>query len=250
MVVVVGGSGGIGGVIAQRFCAQGDRVINLDIASDEATARLCADGSYAYAPGDVSSAAGAAEAFRAVDAALGDAAPDVLVCAASVGMEHAFLDVVQAGVDRLLDVNVGGLVFACQEAARRMRDAGRGGRIVVITSVAAEVGWAREPIYCATKGAQASLVKAMAVKLGPHGIAVNAIAPAVVEVQSSGMAASRQRPGVLERIADRTLADRLGRPEDVAAAAIFLATAEWITGTTLHVDGGYLATGMAYGRSG
>ena len=121
-----------------------------------------------------------------------------------------------------------------------------GGRIVVITSVAAEQGWAGETVYCATKAAQRALVQGMAVELAPFGILVNAVAPGIVEHRSTAMARTRDDPEVLRHDLERTPLGRFNTPEEVAAAVRFLATAEGITGQTIHVDNGFLATGLGY----
>ena len=117
---------------------------------------------------------------------------------------------------------------------------------MVITSVAAEQAWAREMVYCATKAAQRSLVQGMAIELAPFGILVNAVSPGIVEHRSASMARTRDDAEVHRHDLERTPMGRFNTPEDVAAAVLFLARAEGITGQTLRVDNGFLAAGLAY----
>ena len=144
----------------------------------------------------------------------------------------------------MLGVNVRGTFLACQAAARRMKAAGCG-RIVVITSVAAEQAWAGEMVYCATKAAQRSLVQGMAIELAPFGILVKAVSPGIVEHRSAGMARTRDDPEARRHDLGRTPMGRFNSPQEVAAVGRFLAQAEGITGQTLRVDNGFRAAGLA-----
>jgi NAD(P)-dependent dehydrogenase (short-subunit alcohol dehydrogenase family) len=156
-----------------------------------------------------------------------------------------FLDTPVTDIDAQLAVNVRGMILCGQQVGRRMKAAG-GGRIVHITSVAASTAWATEPVYCVTKGAQASLTQAMAIELAPFNIQVNAIAPGPLEVNSVSMVGTRADPEVLRHDLERTPMGRFGRAEDIVRAVRFLAQATWMTGQTVVVDGGLLATGLAY----
>jgi glucose 1-dehydrogenase len=156
-----------------------------------------------------------------------------------------FLDMPLADIDAQLAVNVRGMILCGQQVGRRMKAAG-GGRIVHITSVAASAAWATEPVYGVTKGAQASLTQAMAIELAPFNIQVNAIAPGPLEVSSTSMVGTRADPEVLRHDLERTPMGRFGRAEDIVRAVRFLAQATWMTGQTVVVDGGLLATGLAY----
>jgi NAD(P)-dependent dehydrogenase (short-subunit alcohol dehydrogenase family) len=239
-VVLTGGSGGIGRAIARAFLADGWTVANLDRArfpdGDPAGLRTIAT--------DFADASSISAGFAAADAFLG-AAPAALACCAAISRAAPFLDVASEDVDRMLAVNLRGTLLAGQEAGRRMRAAG-GGRIVVITSVAAEQGWAAETVYGMTKAGQKALVQGMAVDLAPFGILVNAVAPGIVAVESAGMAGTRADPEVMRHDLERQPHGRFATPGEVAAAVLFLARAEGISGATLTVDGGFMAAGLGW----
>ena len=171
--------------------------------------------------------------------------PELFVACASMSRSGHFLDTPVTDIDAQLAVNVRGMILCGQQVGRRMKAAG-GGRIVHITSVAASTAWATEPVYCVTKGAQASLTQAMAIELAPFNIQVNAIAPGPLEVNSVSMVGTRADPEVLRHDLERTPMGRFGRADDIVRAVRFLAQATWMTGQTVVVDGGLLATGLAY----
>jgi NAD(P)-dependent dehydrogenase (short-subunit alcohol dehydrogenase family) len=243
-VVITGASGGIGRVVAHGFTAAGATVANLDLQPDDEARALCGDALHTIRT-NLGNPAAIEAAFTAVDGLFAGGAPEALVCCAAFSMAGRFLDVPAAEIDRMFAVNVRGTFLACQAAARRMKAAG-GGRIVVITSVAAEQAWAGEMVYCATKAAQRSLVQGMAIELAPFGILVNAVSPGIVEHRSASMARTRDDAEVHRHDLERTPLGRFNAPEEVAAAVRFLAGAEGITGQTLRVDNGFLAAGLAY----
>lgn len=243
-VVVTGASGGIGRVVAQAFTAQGALVVNLDLQPDDEARALCGPRLRSIAT-DLAAPGSIDAAFAAADELFAGTAPELLVCCAAASTAAPFLDVASADLDRLFAVNVRGTFLACQAAAGRMKAAG-GGRIVVITSVAAEQAWAGEILYCATKAAQRSLVQGMAIELAPFGILVNAVSPGIVEHRSASMARTRDDPEIHRHDLERTPLGRFNSPEEVAAAVRFLASAEGITGQTLRVDNGFMAAGLAY----
>lgn len=241
---MTGGSSGIGRAVVQRFGTPGSHVLNLDVNPGDETARMCR-GTFRDVHTDLQSPDSVRAAFTAADDFFDGHAPDVLVCSAAVSRGAAFLDASVEDLDLLLAVNVRGLFVVCQEAARRMRVAGAG-RIVVITSVAAFQGWQREALYCATKGAQEALVRAMAVELAPFGIAVNAVAPGPLEAKAPSMVSTRSDPQVLRHDLERIPHGRFGTAAEVAVAVEFAATAGWMTGETIVVDGGFMASGLGY----
>lgn len=243
-VICTGASGGIGRTIAQVFTAEGAVVANLDRQPGDEAEALCGAGLHTIAT-DLADTAAIDTAFAAVDGLFAGEAPQLLVCCAAVSAANPFLDIPTDEFDRLFAVNVRGTFLACQAAARRMRAAG-GGRIVVITSVAAEQAWAGEMVYCASKAAQRSLVQGMAVELAPFGILVNAVGPGIVEHRSASMARTRDDAEVHRHDLDRTPLGRFNAPEEIAQAVRFLATVEGMTGQTVYVDNGFLASGLAY----
>jgi NAD(P)-dependent dehydrogenase (short-subunit alcohol dehydrogenase family) len=165
---------------------------------------------------------------------------DVLVNSAGVGTNHDALDVTEADWDELLDVNLKGLFFACQAAARHMLERGYG-RIVNMSSQAGHVGIRRHAAYSASKGGVELLTKVLALEWGPHGVTVNAVAPTFV--RTPGTAERLDRPEFLADVLTRIPIGRVGTTTEVAAAVIFLASpsAGLVNGTSLLVDGGWTA---------
>jgi NAD(P)-dependent dehydrogenase (short-subunit alcohol dehydrogenase family) len=166
---------------------------------------------------------------------------DILVNNAGLGPSNPAEDVNEADFDLTMNVNVKGLFFASQAAARVMIGQG-GGRIVNLSSQAGFVALPTEAIYCASKAAVSHLTKCLAVEWGRHGITVNAVAPTFI--RTDGTAAALGDPAfeadVRERIAGL---HRIGEPMDVAGGVVFLASpaASLITGTTVMIDGGWTA---------
>jgi len=173
---------------------------------------------------------------------------DVLVNNAGMVWASPLLDYPLEGWDRVFDLNVRGLFYLSQQVARRMKDAG-GGSIIHIGSISAwrSAGDDREPVvaYNASKGAVASLTVDMAVKLAPHGIRVNSIAPG--PFLTSMMDHVRHDEEALARFNRQVPQGRSGGEDDIKGAVVFLASdaAAYVTGHTLVVDGGMLCASPA-----
>lgn len=168
---------------------------------------------------------------------------DIIVHSAGIGAELLFLDTSPEDWQRLISVDLSGTFYCCQAAARVMRQKGRGGRIIALASTAGLRGGTGRAAYGAAKGGVIALTKVMAVELAPFSITANAIAPGAIETELvSRMHDSQTRPAYRAGIP----LDRYGTPEEVAAAAVFLASdeARYITGETLVVDGGFIAAGV------
>jgi 3-oxoacyl-[acyl-carrier protein] reductase len=243
-VIVTGASGGIGRAIAKRFCDDGATVVNFDRADPAEAAALCGP-KLITVPVNLADESAVSNAFAEADRVFAEAAPELLVCCAAVSVAAPFLSISLADFDRLMTINVRGTFLTAQAASKRMKQAG-GGRIVVITSVAAEQAWAGEAVYCMTKAAQRALVQTMAIELAPFNIMVNAVGPGIVDHASPNMARSRDQTAVLQHDLDRTPLGRFGSPLEIADAVHFLSHAGWMTGQTIYVDGGFLASGLAY----
>lgn len=243
-VLITGASSGLGQACAVALCADGAEVIGLDRSPGDATAAV-AGPRFSSVLADLADAGQIEAAFDQVDQLWQGRSPELFVACASISRSGHFLETPVADIDAQLAVNVRGMILCGQQVGRRMKAAG-GGRIVLITSVAASTAWATEPVYCVTKGAQASLTQAMAIELAPFNIQVNAIAPGPLEVNSVSMVGTRADPEVLRHDLERTPMGRFGRAEDIVRAVRFLAQATWMTGQTVVVDGGLLATGLAY----
>ena len=166
---------------------------------------------------------------------------DLLVNNAGLNIPQSVFDVDEASWDSVLDTNLKGSFFAAQAAARHMVARGEGGRIINIASQAGVVGIEERSAYGASKGGVILLTKVLAIELAPHGITANAVAPTFVSTELTR--ATLEDPDWRERILSRIPLGRVGEVEDVAAAALYLASpaAAMVTGHTLLVDGGWTA---------
>jgi len=174
-------------------------------------------------------------AADAVGAALGPV--DVLVNNAGVQRLRHALDVTEEDWDFVLDTNLRGLFFCCQEIGRRMVERGRG-KIVNVSSAAGMIPSAERAAYASSKAAVLMLTRVLAVEWAARGVTVNAVAPTFVETELA--AQTLDRPGAREATLARIPLRRLATVEDVAAAVRYLASpaADYLTGTTIGVDGG------------
>ncbi|MCX7624352.1 MAG: 3-oxoacyl-ACP reductase family protein [Thermomicrobium sp.] len=166
---------------------------------------------------------------------------DILVNSAGLNIPQPALEVTEEAWDTVLDTNVKGLFFCCQAVGRSMV-AQRSGRIVNIGSTMGLVGLADRAACCASKGAVTQLTKVLAIEWAPYNVTVNAVAPTFVETPLT-RPFFENLPGFREEVLRRIPLGRLGLPEEVAAAVVFLASdaARMITGVTLPVDGGSTA---------
>jgi len=169
---------------------------------------------------------------------------DVLVNAAGIPMVAPSTEIPLEEWRRCIDTNLTGTFLCARAVARRMIDAGAGGRIINIGSLQSYLGFPLRAAYGASKGGVVQLTKALAVEWAPRGINVNCIAPGFIRTAITDELVSR---GVLDTapIVQRTPKGRLGRVDDVVGAAVFLASddADFVVGATLLVDGGYTANG-------
>jgi L-rhamnose 1-dehydrogenase len=162
----------------------------------------------------------------------------VLVNNAGICPFHEFLSMSVELWDRVHAVNLRGTFLCSQSAARAMIEREIKGRIISISSISAKVGGAEQCHYTPTKSGQESLMRSMAIVLGPHGITCNSVAPGVIETDINAEDLSdRDKRSYME---SRTPAGRLGMPEDIGGPVAFLASDEaaYVTGASLLVDGG------------
>jgi NAD(P)-dependent dehydrogenase (short-subunit alcohol dehydrogenase family) len=166
---------------------------------------------------------------------------DMLVASAGTNVPEPLVDVPDDHLHAVLDLNVRAIFVTLQAAARRMVGSGKGGSITAISSQMGRVGAANRSVYCMTKHAVEGLVKAAAVELAPHGVRVNAVAPTFVETPMT--APFLADPAFRADVERRIPLGRIGRPEDVTGAVVYLASdaAALVTGTSLLVDGGWTA---------
>ncbi|WP_244850987.1 SDR family NAD(P)-dependent oxidoreductase [Caballeronia sp. SL2Y3] len=230
IAVVVGGSGGIGGAIAERFAADGATVYASSRRVEEREVALGA-GRLRTRRADASDLTSLAAFFDAVRSEAGRV--DVLAVNAGISEFATLEDISEEHFDRTFDVNVRALLFAVKAATAIMPD---GGSIVLVGSIADELGTKGYGVYGATKAAVRSFARTMANELAHRNIRVNVVAPGPIDTAMMAAVSDDVRKTLMERI---PLA-RLGRAEEVASAALFLASdqSSFITGAELPVDGG------------
>ena len=230
-VVITGGSRGIGAQAVREFCRRGDQVAFL-YRENEEKARLLAQETGAQALRcDVADAEAVINTF----AQLGNV--DVLICNAGIAHQGLVTHIGEEKWHELFEVNVHG-TYRCICAVLPGMIRRQAGCIINVASMWGQVGASCEAAYSATKGAVLSLTKALAQELGPSRIRVNAVAPGVIRTDMcAGLDAD-----TLESLRLQTPVERLGRPEDVAKALLYLADADFVTGQVLAVNGGFVIT--------
>ena len=233
--LVTGGAGGIGRAIAQGLAAEGAVVAIADLAPAEAVAATIeAQGGKAFAVRtDITEEAEVLSLFEEVGQRLGGL--DILVNNAGILIEKPLLETSAVDFDRLIAVNLRGAFLVGREALRLMTRQGSG-RVINLASELAYLGRADCSIYCASKGGIIAMTRSWAREFAPH-ILVNAIAPGPTDTAMLGPGSTS--PETLAKEADIPLG-RIGRPEEIAAAAVFLAGpgATFITGQCISPNGG------------
>ena len=242
VALVTGATGGIGADLAAALGLAGARVgvAGRDSARMEAVVATirAAGGEAALIELDLTDRASIEEAVTCVVDTFGRI--DILVNNAGLGTNHDAIDATEVEWDDLFAVNVRGLFFACQSAARHMLRQGSG-RIVNMASQAGLVGIPRHAAYSASKSAVIGLTRVLALEWSPHGVTVNAVAP--TWVYTPGTAERLDDPDFLASVLDRIPVGRVATTADVAAAVLYLSSpaAGMVTGTVLTIDGGWTA---------
>lgn len=247
VAIVTGASSGIGTAVAQAMADAGAAVAvnyHSDGASaDDLVRRITGEGGRAIAIGaDVADEADVARLFAETVAAFGRV--DVLVSNSGVQQDAALGDMTLDDWRRVIDINLTGQFLCMRQAARQFREqtgprpARSTGTIVAMSSVHEVIPWAGHANYAAAKGGVRMLVRTLAQELAPEGIRVNAIAPGAIRTPINKPAWDTD--AALEKLLRLIPYGRIGEPEDVARAAVWLASdaADYVTGTTLFVDGG------------
>jgi NAD(P)-dependent dehydrogenase (short-subunit alcohol dehydrogenase family) len=254
VAIVTGGAGGIGRAVSERFAANGAAVVVLDVdaeRTEETVAAIATAGGRATPL--VADVRDADIGDRAIGAAL-DAHGRLDVLVNNVGhflhRGRPFVDTTEDQWHELYAVNLEHVLRMTQAALRPMIDQGDGGSIINLTTVEAFRGIPQHPVYAAFKAAVTQFGRSLALDVGRHGIRVNDIAPDVT--RSLQLPYERWlTPEDEARIPTWVPLGRLGEPDDAAGAALFLASplSAFVTGTTIHCDGGTYAAGGWY-RSG
>ena len=240
-ILITGGAKGIGAATAARFLEEGARVVVLD-SDKESLGRA-----HSKMPSlsgticcDVSDVQAVEKAFDKMDDLLEGL--DVLINNAGISQRKSFLEISPEDWNQVLDVNLNGVFFVAQQAARRMLEGGNG-VILNMGSTNALVGYAYYAPYNVSKAGVVELTRSMALELAPK-IRVNAVCPGFI---LTPMQEAEYTPEMLHAFENKVPLGRLGKPEEVAALFAFLASdeAQFITGQCFVIDGGEIAGGLA-----
>jgi NAD(P)-dependent dehydrogenase (short-subunit alcohol dehydrogenase family) len=249
VVIITGSGSGLGRVLAHSFAGEGAAVVVADVVDQRATTVADeiseAGGSSLAQITDVTNAAGVEAMVGAARETFGSV--DILVNNAAKATDADFLEVSEEAWDEDVAIALKGS-FLCSQAVLGDMTENRSGVIINISSVNAFAYFGNEA-YSAAKAGIINLTRSLAVRYGPFGVRVNAIAPGTL--RTPAWEERRQKdPDVLDRVAKWYPLGRIGEPEDVAGAALFLASDEaaWISGAVLPVDGGLTAGNMEMAR--
>ncbi|MGC1417317.1 MAG: glucose 1-dehydrogenase [Candidatus Acidiferrum sp.] len=243
VVAITGGNQGIGLGIAERFIQEGASV-SICYLSDaagtekvvEGLRKISAGGKAVAIQADVSKLADGQRYISQTVAQLGEL--DVLINNAGVEKRAPFWEVTEADYDFVLNVNLKGLFFMTQAMVRYLMQSKRPGKIINISSVHEELPFPHFASYCVSKGGLKMLTRDLSIELAPYNITINNIAPGAIETPINKNLLND--PVKLKSLLENIPLARLGKPQDVAAVAAFLAADEssYVTGTTFVVDGG------------
>jgi len=241
VVAITGGDQGIGRGIAEHLARDGADVALCYRANktgaDEVVAGIEATGRKAAAiQCDVGKVADGQRFIAEAAAHLGKI--DILVNNAGLERRADFWDVTESDYDAVLNVNLKGVFFITQAFVRHRMELKSGGKVINISSVHEELPFPHFTSYCASKGGVKMMTRNLSIELAPLGITINNIAPGAIETPINKKLLND--PVKLKALLDNIPLKRLGKPEDVAAIASFLASADsdYVTGTTFFVDGG------------
>ena len=249
VAIITGSGSGLGRVLAHRFAAEGAAVVVADVVEQRATTvadEISEAGGRSLAQTmDVTNAADVEAMVGAAREAFGPV--EILVNNAAKATDADFLDVSEETWDEDVEISLKGS-FLCSQAVLADMAENRSGVILNISSVNALAYFGNEA-YSAAKAGILSLTRSLAVRYGPFGVRVNAIAPGTLRTPAWEQRQQKD-PDVFERVARWYPLGRIGEPEDVAGAALFLASDEatWISGAVLPVDGGLTAGNMEMAR--
>ena len=235
VVLITGGSRGIGAAAARRFAAGGDKVVVNYCRSREQAEALAAELGGMAVQADVSDPA---QVGKMVDNVLEKFCQlDILICNAGIAQQKLFGDLTDEDWRRMFAVNVDGMFYVIRAALPHFIH-NKAGKILTLSSMWGQVGGSCEVAYSAAKAAVIGLTRALAKELGPSGITVNCVSPGVIHTEMN----ANLGPEDLSALAEETPLGRIGRPEEVAEALWYLASpgADFVTGQILAPNGGLI----------
>ncbi|MED3728784.1 SDR family oxidoreductase [Priestia filamentosa] len=241
-ILITGGSKGIGKDIALEFAKLGaDTVITGrnegDLVSTTNELKQIHSGSF-YLKADMQNIPNVYDMVDEAVSTLGGI--DILVNNAGVNIPKPALEVTEEDWDQVIDTNLKGTFFCAQRVGKYMIEQG-GGRIINMVSQMAFVGYIKRSAYCSSKGGAVQLTKALAIEWAPYNVKVNAVAPTFIETDFTKKMFENQE--FYQDVIGRIPLGKLAQPSDVTGAVVFLASdlAQFITGETIKVDGGWTA---------
>ena len=237
-IITGAASRGMGRAIANRFAKEGADIVIADIASADSTINEIKThgGKALVIKTDVTRSSEVDSMVEAVLHRFGKI--DILVNNAGILLKKPFIDTTEEEWERVFNINVKGY-FLCARAVAKEMIKKRKGKILMVASDSAIVGFANLVAYGSSKGAVLSFVRCLAAELAPYGVNVNAILPGTTETDMSRK--NLADPAWRKQVVARFPLGRLGKPEDTAGAALYLASSDsdWMTGQGLVVDGGH-----------
>lgn len=253
-VVVTGGAMGIGRAISKRLAEAGANVIISDINLEKANKTVndikSSDGKALAIKADVTSPRDAEMVLQKAVDEFGSI--DIIVNNAGIYPMTPFLEMTEEIWDKVISINLKGTFLHAQAAARKMKDKGKGGKIINLASIDGLHPTGNLVHYDSSKGGVVMMTKAMAKELGEHNITVNAVAPGGINTEGTAamseasvqqmMASGMTQEQIMQAFAARIPLGRMGVPDDIAKVVLFLASdmSNYMTGEVIVVDGGYL----------
>lgn len=239
VAIITGASRGIGSAIAKQLSALGAKVVvnysNNAVKAEEVVEEITKSGEQAVAiKADVSNIKDVERLFSETITKFGKI--DILVNNAGVILYKLLSDVTEEEFDKLFNINVKGTYFACQQAMKHMEN---NGRIINFSTSVVGSMFPTYSVYAATKGAVEQITRQLAKEFGPKKITINAVAPGPINTELFNVGKTDEQ---IEAIRQMNSFGRIGEPDDVANAIEFLVSdkAQWITGQTLRINGGYV----------
>ncbi len=249
VALVTGGTSGIGKAIAQAMLDQGAKVV-VGSRKAEKVASAQEDLSAGRPAGMVKALHLDVTSKASIDAAIAAAVEtfgglDILVNCAGTNKKQPTLDITDEDERFIMEVNFFGPLHACKSVARRFIAQGRGGTIINICSVTSFLALTEVTAYACSKGALLSLTRQLAVEWTRHGIRTNAIAPGFIPADQNRQILRSGDRG--RRILENTPMERFGEPEEIAGAAVYLASpaGRFVNGECINVDGGFMIHGVS-----